>query len=282
MKEINEFTNQVFNQDALEGMKKLPDESIDLVVADPPYNLGKDYGNNSDKRESKDFLEWTEKWLDLAISKLKPNGSLYIFATWRYSPEIFVFLKSRMIMLNEIIWDRRVPSMGGSTRKYSSVHDTIGFFAKSKDHYFDLDSIRIPYDEETKKARTRSIFVGKKWLELGYNPKDLWSVSRLHRIHAEREDHPTQKPLEIIERMIKASSPKDGVVLDPFAGTGTTAVACLINNRRYITYELNSDYCEMIKSRINRHESFFLESPKISNNDKNFDKPKNKQPSLFF
>lgn len=282
MKEINEFTNQVFNQDALEGMKELPDETIDLVLADPPYNLGKDYGNNSDKRKSKDFLKWTEKWLDLAISKLKPNGSLYIFATWRYSPEIFVFLKSRMIMLNEIIWDRRVPSMGGSTRKYSSVHDTIGFFAKSKDHYFDLDSIRVPYDEETKKARTRSIFVGKKWLELGYNPKDLWSVSRLHRIHSEREDHPTQKPLEIIERMVKASCPKDGIVLDPFAGTGTTAVACLINNRRYITYELNSDYCEMIENRINRHESFFLEPPKISENDKNSDKPKVKQPSLFF
>lgn len=192
-----DFTDKVFNQDALEAMSLLLDESIDLIVADPPYNLGKDYGNDSDKQESQEFLRWTEEWLNLAISKLKPNGSLYIFATWRYSPEIFVFLKSKMIMLNEIIWNRKVPSMGGSTRRYSSVHDTIGFFAKSKEHYFDLDSILIPYDEETKKARSRSIFVGKKWLEVGYNPKDLWSVSRLHRIHAEREDHPTQKPLEI-------------------------------------------------------------------------------------
>lgn len=71
-------------------------------------------------------------------------------------------------MVNEIIWDRRVPSMGGSTRKFSSVHDNIGFFVKSqKDYYFNLDPVRIPYDEETKKARTRSIFVGKKWLEMG-------------------------------------------------------------------------------------------------------------------
>lgn len=147
-----DFTDKVFNQDALEAMSLLLDESIDLIVADPPYNLGKDYGNDSDKQESQEFLRWTEEWLNLAISKLKPNGSLYIFATWRYSPEIFVFLKSKMIMLNEIIWNRKVPSMGGSTRRYSSVHDTIGFFAKSKEHYFDLDSIRIPYDEETKKS----------------------------------------------------------------------------------------------------------------------------------
>jgi site-specific DNA-methyltransferase (adenine-specific) len=87
------------------------------------------------------------------------------------------------------------------------VHDTIGFFVNRKDYYFDLDAVRIPYDAETKKARSRSIFVGAKWLEVGYNPKDLWSVSRLHREHPERADHPTQKPLEIIERMVKASCP---------------------------------------------------------------------------
>lgn len=277
---LEKFTDQVFNQDALEGMKLLPDESIDLVVADPPYNLGKDYGNNSDKRESEAFLGWTEEWLNLAISKLKSNGSLYIFTTWRYSPEIFVFLKSKMLMLNEIIWDRKVPSMGGSTRRYSSVHDTIGFFAKSKDHYFDLDSIRIPYDEETKKARSRSIFVGKKWLEVGYNPKDLWSVSRLHRIHAEREDHPTQKPLEIVERMVRASCPENGIVLDPFAGTGTTAIACLLNKRHYITYELNSEYYEMILNRIKRKSNFFLEPPLPASSDSD-KKQDNQMPLLF-
>jgi site-specific DNA-methyltransferase (adenine-specific) len=192
----------ILNMDALEGIKQLPDSSVDLVIADPPYGLGKNYGNDSDKKPTEEFLKWTQEWLSLIIPKIKETGSLYIFATWRYSPEIFVFLKTKMIMVNEIIWDRKVPSMGGSTRRFSSVHDTIGFFTKSEKHYFDIDSIRIPYDAETKKARSRSIFVGKKWLEVGYNPKDLWSVSRLHRIHSEREDHPTQKPVEIVERMI--------------------------------------------------------------------------------
>ena len=221
-----------------------------LIITDPPYGLGKDYGNDSDKLDADAYLRWMEQWIDLALPKLKPTGSLYICLTWRYSPEIFVMLKQRMIMLNEIIWDRRVPSMGGSVRNYTSVHDTIGFFAKQKGYYFDLDAIRIPYDAETKKARSRSIFVGAKWLELGYNPKDLWSVSRLHREHPERADHPTQKPLEIIERMVKASCPPGGVILDPFMGSGTTAVAAKRCGRNYVGFELNSDYCGVIEKRL--------------------------------
>ncbi|HEV7644796.1 MAG TPA: site-specific DNA-methyltransferase [Pyrinomonadaceae bacterium] len=246
------WLNKVYNEDFLSGVKRIPDASVDLIVADPPYNLGKDYGNDSDRQESAEFLEWTRKWLALAVPKLKETGSLYIFATWRYSPEIFSFLKTKMTMINEIIWDRKVPSMGGSTRRYSSVHDTIGFFARSKDYYFDLDAVRIPYDAETKKARSRSIFVGKKWLEVGYNPKDVWSVSRLHRIHSERENHPTQKPLEIIERMVRASCPAGGVVLDPFAGSGTTVAACLLNDRNYTAFEMNEDYYRTILDRIEK------------------------------
>jgi site-specific DNA-methyltransferase (adenine-specific) len=153
-------------------------------------------------------------------------------------------------MMNEIIWDRRVPSMGGSVRSFSSVHDTIGFFANRKDYYFDLDAVRIPYDAATKKARSRSIFIGAKWLEVGYNPKDVWSVSRLHREHPERADHPTQKPLEIIERMVKASCPPGGIVLDPFMGSGTTAIAAKRLGRQYTGFELNPAYCAIIHERL--------------------------------
>ena len=241
---------RLFNEDFLHGVNQIDDNSIDLVIADPPYGLGKDFGNESDKMKPDKFLEWTKSWLLAVIPKLKDTGSLYIFATWQFSPEIFSFIKTQMIMLNEIIWDRKVPSQGGSTRKFSSVHDTIGFFAKTKKYYFDLDPIRIPYDPETKKARTRSQFVGQKWLEEGCNPKDVWSVSRLHRLHKEREEHPTQKPLEIIERMVKSSCPEDGVVLDPFAGSGTTVEASLINNRNCIAFEINPDYCKIIKNRV--------------------------------
>ena len=242
----------LFNDDFLAQSGRLADHSVDLVVADPPYCLGKDYGNDSDLMNPDEFLEWSKAWITAVAPKIKDTGSIYIFTTWRFSPEIFSFAKTRLTMVNEIIWDRKVPSMGGTTRRFSSVHDTIGFFAKSKNYFFDLDAVRIPYDQETKKARTRSIFVGKKWLEMGYNPKDVWSVSRLHRLHHERENHPTQKPLEIIERMVKSSCPEMGVVLDPFAGSGTTIEACLKHNRQCVAFEINPDYCSLIRERIGR------------------------------
>ncbi len=249
---MEEILNKIFNEDILEGINRIPDNSIDLILTDPPYCLGKDYGNNSDKMKPKEYLKWMGKWIDVVIPKLKNTGSFYIFLTWRYTPEIFSYMKTKLIMMNEIIWDRKVPSMGGSTRRFTSVHDNIGFFVKTKKYYFDLDSIRIPYDEKTKKARTRSIFVGSKWLEIGYNPKDLWRVGRLHKQDPEREEHPTQKPLEIIERIIKASCPEEGIVLDAFMGSGTTAIACIKLNRNYIGFEINPDYCEMIEKRIEK------------------------------
>lgn len=237
-------------EDVLEGIRRIADGSIDLVIADPPYGLGKDYGNDSDRLSGDAYLEWSERWIDAVVPKLSPRGSLYLFCTWQYSPELFVMLKRRMTMINEIIWDRRVPSMGGTTRKYSSVHDNIGFFARARDYYFDLDSVRIPYDAETKKARSRPRFEGKKWLEVGYNPKDLWSVPRIHRQDPERADHPTQKPLEIVERMVLSSSPPGGVVLDPFTGSGTTAVACARHGRRFVGFEINPEYVEVVRSRV--------------------------------
>jgi site-specific DNA-methyltransferase (adenine-specific) len=245
-----DIINKIFNEDALSGMSKIADDFVDLIVADPPYCLGKDYGNDSDKLSSRDYLNWTFCWFDLVYKKLKNNGSLYVFLSWQYTPEIFSYFKKKMRMVNEIIWDRHVPSMGGSTRKYSSVYDSIGFFVKNDDYYFDLDSIRVPYDEATKKARTRSIFVGKKWLEMGYNPKDLWSYSRIHKQDPERRNHPTQKPLFIIERIIKASCPVGGLVLDPFMGSGTTAVASVRNNRNFVGFEINGNYYKDSLERI--------------------------------
>ena len=238
------------NEDFFDSVGRVADASVDLVIADPPYGLGKDYGNDSDRRFGEAYLEFSRRWIDAVLPKLKPNASLYVFLSWQYAPEVFSYLKTKLLMVNEIIWDRRVPSMGGSTRKFSSVHDNIGFFAASRDHYFDLDSVRIAYDAATKKARTRSIFVGKKWLEVGYNPKDVWSVTRLHRQDPEREDHPTQKPLAIVERMVLASSPPGGLVLDPFMGSGTVAVAAAKHGRRCVGFELNPDYFATAGQRV--------------------------------
>ena len=260
---MNNYIDQLFNEDALAGLDRIPDGSIDLILTDPPYGLGKDYGNDSDKQASADYLAWTEKWITAALPKLKPTGSLYIFLTWRYSPEIFVMLKQRMTMLNEIIWDRRVPSMGGSVRSFTSVHDTIGFFVKDKGYYFDLDAVRIPYDAETKKARSRSIFVGAKWLELGYNPKDVWSVTRLHKEDPERADHPTQKPLGVMKWAIEHLPPTAATILDPFMGSGTTGVAAVQMGRDFIGIEREPKYFDIACKRIEqaqRQGDFFIEA----------------------
>jgi site-specific DNA-methyltransferase (adenine-specific) len=91
--------NRVLNENALEGIAKIPDGVLDLVVTDPPYCLGKDYGNDSDKLDPEAYLEWSKQWIDAVLPKLKQNGSLYVFVTWRYSPEIFCYLKKRLIML---------------------------------------------------------------------------------------------------------------------------------------------------------------------------------------
>ncbi len=240
----------LYHRDYFEGIGGIADASVNLAIVDPPYGLGKDYGNDSDRIEASDYLDFSKRWIDALLPKLTADASLYVFLTWQHSPEVFSYLKTRMSMINEIIWDRRVPSMGGSTRKFSSVHDTIGLFAGSRRYYFDLDSIRIAYDAETKKARSRSIFVGKKWLEIGYNPKDVWSMARLHRQDPERADHPTQKPLVLIERMIKASCPANGLVLDPFMGSGTTAVAAARHGRRFAGFEINPAYLAIAQERV--------------------------------
>jgi site-specific DNA-methyltransferase (adenine-specific) len=103
------FENVIWNEDCLNGVDKIPDNSIDLLLADPPYCLGKDYGNNSDKMDADEYLEWSYKWIDAFIPKIKDTGSFYIFLSWQFSPEIFSHIKKKMVMVNEIIWDRRVP-----------------------------------------------------------------------------------------------------------------------------------------------------------------------------
>ncbi len=103
----------VLNRDFMADVAALPDASFDLILADPPYGLGKDYGNDSDKLGGAEHLAWTFQWLELAIPKLKPSGCLYIFCTWQYAPEIFSFLKTKLVMVNEIIWDPARAEHGG-------------------------------------------------------------------------------------------------------------------------------------------------------------------------
>jgi site-specific DNA-methyltransferase (adenine-specific) len=220
--------------------------SIDLILTDPPYNLGKDYGNGSDQQSVEAYLR-----LDRAVDRRRAAQ-----AEAERQPVHLPDLALRAGDLRDAEKahddderDHLGPPRavdGRQRAQLRSVHDTIGFFVAARIIISTSTPCAFPYDAETKKARSRSIFVGAKWLEVGYNPKDLWSVSRLHREHPERADHPTQKPLEIIERMLKASCPPGGVVLDLFMGSGTTAIAAKRCGRHFVGFELNPDYCAII------------------------------------
>ena len=123
------------HEDFFQGVHRIAEGSVDLAIADPPYGLGKDWRQRLRPSIGRGHSSSARRWIDGGARCLRANASLYVFLTWQHSPEVFSYIKTRLIMLNEIIWDRRVPSMGGSTRKYSSVHDNIGFFVKSRDYY---------------------------------------------------------------------------------------------------------------------------------------------------
>ncbi len=225
--------------DCLLELRTLPSESVDLIVADPPYNLGKNYGNNHDLRGFRDYLEFTETWLTESKRILKPNGSIYVFMGVRFVSYLYDVLDQRLgFFFNSWITWHYTQGMG-KTKGFSPRHEDILFFTKSEDFEFGLDAVRIPQ----KYFRARNNMTGA-------NPGDVWEFSHVHYSNPEREDHPTQKPEALIARIVLASSKEGGVVLDPFSGSGTTLRVCQQLNRHCIGIELNPDYISMTQRRL--------------------------------
>ena len=225
--------------DALSLFKQIEDNSIDLIIADPPYNLGKDYGNNCDYKEFDDYIEFTKNWLIEAKRVLKPTGSIYVFMGVRFISYLYTILERDLNMLfnSWIVWHY---TQGiGKTKGFSPRHDDILFFNKSAQFTFILDSIRVPQKYYRSRNNMR-----------GANPGDVWEFSHVHYCNENRQNHPTQKPEGLIERMILASSNENGIVLDPFSGSGTTLRVCQQLNRNAIGFEINPDYIEMTQTRI--------------------------------
>ena len=227
--------------DSLEFMRDVTPESIDLVIADPPYNLGKNYGNNHDIRGFREYLQFSETWLQEAQRVLAPHGTLYVFMGFRFVSYLFDIMDQRLGMyFNSWITWHYTQGMG-RTKGFSPRHDDILMFTKSENFVFNIDSIRIPQ----KYYRGRNNMAGA-------NPGDVWSFSHVHYSNPEREDHPTQKPEALIARMILASSNEGDLVLDPFSGSGTVARVCQVLNRRCIAMEINPDYVKISQKRLSK------------------------------
>lgn len=230
---------KIINNDSVEFLKEIPTESIDLIIADPPYNLGKNYGNDSDSLEFEDYLSFSKKWLAEAHRILKPTGTIYIFMGVRFISYIYQILEKDFKM-NFNSWITWHYTQGiGKTKGFSPRHDDILMFTKNKKFTFNLDDVKVPQKYYRERNNMR-----------GANPGDVWEFSHIHYCNKNRKNHPTQKPEGIIERMILASSNENEVILDPFAGSGTTLRVAQILNRKAIGIELNPEYCDNIKERL--------------------------------
>lgn len=231
---------QIIHGDCIEKLKSIKDCSVDLIVADPPYNIGKDYGNGSDKQLFDDYLNFTKKWLFDCYRILKTDGTIYIFIGFRYISYLYQILENdlKMSFINWISWHY---TQGiGKTKGFSPRHDDILMFSKSEQYTFNLDSIRIPQKYYRKINNMR-----------GANPGDVWEISHIHYCQKNRQPHPTQKPEALIERMVLASSNENDTVLDPFCGSGTTLRVCQQLNRNAIGIELNGEYVKQTEERLN-------------------------------
>ncbi len=219
--------------DCLDFLKEIPDESVQLICIDPPYNLelaGWDIYDN--------YIEWAAKWLDEAYRVLSKSGSLVIFGGIQFrdvkSGDLIdiihhVRTRSKFKLINTIIWYYK---NGMSAHRYfANRHEEVIWLTKSNDYYFDLDTVRVPYSEEQLKSALKDKRLNPENTMKGKNPTNVWEIGRLNGNSKERVGHPTQKPVEIIDRFVKALSYPGSVVLDFFAGSGTTGRVCIKEGR---------------------------------------------------
>lgn len=254
--------NKVYNEDSLINMKKIDDSSVDLILADPPYNVGKDYGNGSDQQSREEYLEFTRKWMSEAYRVLKNDGTIYVFGGLEYISHMFIILEELGFVFNSwMVW--HYTQGAGRTKGFSTRHDDILMFTKTKKFNFYLDEIRIPQ----KYYRKRNNMAGA-------NPGNVWKLSHIHYSETERTQHPTQKPHALYLRMIMASSKKGDIVLDPFAGSGSSLFVAKKTERNYIGFEIEEEYINIINNQLledKKYNSYFEEILRIPNDYKNED-----------
>jgi len=240
---IYDMINKIILGDSIEVMKQIPDESIDLIFADPPYNIGIKYDNYNDNLNQKDYLEWVDKWLDEIIRILKKTGSIYIAINDENAAEIVLKLKSKgLFMRNWMIWYYTFGEH--QSNKFTRSHTHILYFVKDKNIFtFNADNIRI--------ISVRQKIGDKRANPKGRIPDDVWKISRIAGTFKERvKNFPCQMPIKVLERIILVSSNENDIVLDPFAGSGTTLVAAKKYNRKYIGIEISEKYVEVLQKRL--------------------------------
>jgi site-specific DNA-methyltransferase (adenine-specific) len=227
------------------------DETVDLVFADPPYNIGKRFGTVEDCWASDDhYAAWCQDWLTICLRKLKPTGALYLMASTQAMPYLDLFLRERTTVLSRIVW--HYDSSGVQARRYfGSLYEPILFCVKSDRQYtFNNEDIAV----EARTGALRKLIDYRKPTPKPYNtkkvPGNVWYFPRVRYRMLEYEEHPTQKPEALLERIIRASSKPGDLVLDPFAGSFTASAVAKRLGRRSIGFEINRDYVKIGLRRL--------------------------------
>ncbi len=264
---INSFINTIFNKDCLEGMKKMPDDSVDLVIADPPYNLSKGsewkwdnsvvlkgMGGNWNKAmidwdnmSFDDYWNFTIQWICEIKRILKPTGSVWIFGTYHNMGIINVICQMQEIeIINEIIWYKRNAFPNLSGRRFTASHETILWAhsgGKKRQYYYDYNYVKnTDFPEDLIK-------------QPGKQMRTVWDIpNNKTKEELAYGKHPTQKPIRLLKRMILSTSKEGDLVFTPFSGSGSECVAAKICGRNYCGFEVNTEYYNISLERLNHCE----------------------------
>ncbi len=237
--------------DCCDFLKRLPDESVQLICIDPPYNL-----ELATWDTYKNYIEWASTWINEAYRVLSKNGNMIIFGGIQFRDvksgdliDIIQYVRhhTKFKLINTIVWHYK---NGMSAHRYfANRHEEVIWLAKTNDYYFNLDSVRVPYSKEDLALALKDKRLNPENTMKGKNPTNVWQIGRLNGNSKERVGHPTQKPVEIIDRFVKALSYSGSVVLDFFAGSGTIGRVCITEGRHCLM-------CDNDKSSIdyfNKH-----------------------------
>lgn len=239
--------------DAFECLPKLGKDRIDLLFADPPYNLTKRFGERSFKRANIDEYEiWLDSWLKLCVPLLKETASVYICGDWRSSSAIQRVGMKYFRLQNRITWEREKGR--GAKRNWKNTAEDIWFFTVSDKFTFDLEAVKqrrrviAPY-RENGRPKDWSETAGGNFRDT--HPSNIWTdISVPFWSMRENTDHPTQKPEKLLAKIILASTNPGDLILDPFAGSGTTAVVAKKLGRHFLAIEADENYCLLAARRL--------------------------------
>jgi DNA modification methylase len=257
--------HDVLTGDCLRVLAQMPAASVDLAFADPPFNIGYEYDLYDDRRSSGDYLAWTERWLAAVKRVLKPTGSFFVAIGDEYAAEHKVRMDALGFTLrNWIVWHYTFGV--NCKKKFNRSHAHIFYYVADPNRFtFNPEPVRVPSARMTTYADRRANPVGKlpddTWVlrpqesdSHFQSESDTWYVPRVCGTFKERVEHPCQMPEAVLERIIQVASNPGDLVLDPFAGSGTTLAAAKKLGRRCVGIELSEDYAEGVRRRLQRIE----------------------------